>query len=955
VLSPVKGASALLERDRELAALASAVAALGAGAGGAILIEGAAGTGKSRLLAELVQAGRRAGHATGAVRAVDLDAALPFAVVRRLLKATLLDAASRLPGDPRPEHALRALAGSAQGSAAPLAERGTATVHAVVDGAEAAVDALGPLVLAVDDLQWADAPSLELLGYLAERARDLPILLGVALRAGEVEHGVRTASDGTAAPPGNLGAVAARLRAAPGVTVLAPTDFSADAVAALVRRRLPSASPEVLAACGRVTGGNPFLLTELLDAVAAADILAADDAAERIERLTPRTVADGVLVRLGRLTNEAGALARAVSVLADGARLHEAARLAGLDPEVAAAAADALVRVDILDSGDPLAFRHPLIAAAVRHDLGEHTRAELHRRAADLLAADGKRERSAAHLLHAAATADPTVVDRLRAAAATASERGDAHTARRLLRRALDEPAAPPVRPHVLAELARAEVALGDPGALAHMDEAIANLRDGQRAAAVLRGLARLHYMRSDFATAARLAEQALDRAGSDAPSRTRLRATWLLTASLNPETAQATGAAVDDLVAQTEAGSPPGDPELQAVVAVRMMAHYGDPETAAALALAAVDGEIRLNDDGLGLGFDYALATLCRTGTMETLRSAAARALEWARDRGSMMAAANAALYRGQARLELGDLDGAEADAELALVPWTYGWVGNTQEAYALLARARLERGDGAGAQAAIDAAAAIETPHPPYVHAAGRVLLAEGDAAGALAAFERAGEMLHAVWGVDSPMVLPWRGWGAVATSAAGRAEDAARLAAEELELAGRTRVPAVVAFAQRAQGLVAGGERGVDLLRAAHDTLADTDRVLETIRTQVELGAALRRAGRRREAREQLAAARDRADRLGLPALAARAEEEQRASGGRPRRTRLSGAASLTPSERRIAERAAAGASNRQIAAELFLTGKTVEWHLRNVFRKLDISSRADLADALADGGG
>jgi DNA-binding CsgD family transcriptional regulator len=138
----------------------------------------------------------------------------------------------------------------------------------------------------------------------------------------------------------------------------------------------------------------------------------------------------------------------------------------------------------------------------------------------------------------------------------------------------------------------------------------------------------------------------------------------------------------------------------------------------------------------------------------------------------------------------------------------------------------------------------------------------------------------------------------------------------------------------------------------LREALDVLARTDDALETVRAHVELGAALRRAGLRAEARAELGAARDRAEHLRLPALAARAEEEQKASGGRPRRARLSGAESLTPSERRIADRARAGASNRQIAAELFLTNKTVEWHMGNVFRKLGVASRQELAAALAD---
>jgi DNA-binding CsgD family transcriptional regulator len=191
-----------------------------------------------------------------------------------------------------------------------------------------------------------------------------------------------------------------------------------------------------------------------------------------------------------------------------------------------------------------------------------------------------------------------------------------------------------------------------------------------------------------------------------------------------------------------------------------------------------------------------------------------------------------------------------------------------------------------------------------------------------------------------------------GGAGSPARGNEPEAAAFAAAELKLARRTGVPSVLARALRTEALVSGAEQAIGLLREALDLVRHTDHALETVRTHVEFGIALRRAGRRAEARAELAAARDRAERPALAALAMRAEEEQKASGGRPRRARVSGPASLTPSERRIAERARAGASNRQIAAELFLTAKTVEWHMGNVFRKLGVSSRLELAGALAD---
>jgi DNA-binding CsgD family transcriptional regulator len=925
----------LIERDRELALLESVVAGLAGLTGSAVLVEGASGTGKSRLLAVLAEFARRADVIVTGTRAVDLDASLPFSVVRRLLEPPLRSAGRMSRGDPRPQWALQALTTRAHRSSAPLAEGGMAATHAVVEGVEALVDILGPLVVVVDDAQWADARSLQLLRYLADRARDFPIVLAVAVRRGEVE-------DGLVAP----------FRTAGGAIVLEPRELSAAGVARVVEGQLPGAAAAVAAACRRVTGGNPFLLGELLAAVEAAGIAVGPDAGARIQQLAPRTVIDNVLVRLARLPRDAAALARAIAVLGDGARLRHAARLAGLAFETAAEMADLLVAADILAAHDPLAFRHPLIAAAVQRDLGSFTRTTLHRRAADLLAAEGARDRAAAHLLLAAPDADPHVVDVLRDAAAAAGARGDASTARRFLQRALEEPPQPDLRPELLLELARAETAVGDPEALAHTKEAVASIRDQRRAASVLRDLSRLHHVRSEYATAAMVAEQALAQTDEDVSDRDRLRATWLLSAGLNPPTIPAFSAVTDELMAATRAGSPPRDPELQAIVALMLISSYGDPAEVARLAAAAVEGQIGVNDDGLGLGFGFALSALLHAGALRSLDSAATSALEWADDRGSVVAAAAAALWRGLARLRLGDLDGAEADAARALVPWRHGWVADAPQAYGLLARVCLERGDRTRAREAISAGAAVEMPHPPYLFASGLVRTAEGDAAGALDDLRRAGELLGSIWRVETPAVLPWRSAAARAARHGGMGREAAAFAAAELELARRTGIPSVLAAALRTESLVSGGERTIGLLRQALDLVSRTDDALETVRTHVELGAALRRAGRRGEARAQLGAARDAAARQGLPVLAARAEEEQKASGGRPRRARVSGPASLTPSERRIAERARAGASNRQIAAELFLTAKTVEWHMGNVFRKLGVSSRLELAAALAD---
>ncbi len=155
-----------------------------------------------------------------------------------------------------------------------------------------------------------------------------------------------------------------------------------------------------------------------------------------------------------------------------------------------------------------------------------------------------------------------------------------------------------------------------------------------------------------------------------------------------------------------------------------------------------------------------------------------------------------------------------------------------------------------------------------------------------------------------------------------------------------------------ALRVAGLCEGGSTGISHLQAAVELGRSIPPRLETLRSLVELGAALRRGGERAACRGPLQEAADLARQQGARRLYERARTELAASGARPRRELLlSGPESLTPSERRIAELAAGGQSNREIATMLFVTPKTVEYHLRNAYRKLDIQTRRELASALA----
>jgi DNA-binding CsgD family transcriptional regulator len=179
-------------------------------------------------------------------------------------------------------------------------------------------------------------------------------------------------------------------------------------------------------------------------------------------------------------------------------------------------------------------------------------------------------------------------------------------------------------------------------------------------------------------------------------------------------------------------------------------------------------------------------------------------------------------------------------------------------------------------------------------------------------------------------------------------GEAERARALAREELDLARRWGTPQVIGIAQRGLALITGDEA---LLREAVASLARSPARLELARTQVELGALLRRRRRRADARPPLREGLDLAHACGAVALAERARDELVATGARPRRPALSGPGSLTVSERRVAELAIRGLTNRRIAQELFVTPATVETHLRHAFQKLDIAGRGELGAALA----
>ncbi len=202
-----------------------------------------------------------------------------------------------------------------------------------------------------------------------------------------------------------------------------------------------------------------------------------------------------------------------------------------------------------------------------------------------------------------------------------------------------------------------------------------------------------------------------------------------------------------------------------------------------------------------------------------------------------------------------------------------------------------------------------------------------------------------------MPDPARLWWRSLKAQALDLLDRREEGIQLAREELRVTRAFGAPWSLGRTLRVLGTLER-EQGLDTLREAVDVLEGSTARLEHAKAVGALGAGLRRARKPTEAREHLRRALELASACGADGLAANVRAELHSAGARPRRDALGGVQSLTPSERRVVDLAAAGRSNREIAQELYVTPKTVEVHLSNAYRKLDIRSRTELARLVAD---
>ncbi|HWJ09154.1 MAG TPA: AAA family ATPase [Nocardioides sp.] len=933
--------SGLRERAAEVGALRDALARSQQGSGSVVLVSGAAGIGKSALLAAARDSAPA--HRVFSARASELESTFPMGLVRQLLSPVVRDATSR-----EREAWFEGAAALAEPvfttTTAPDAEDPFPTLHGL-HWLVANLARERPVLLLVDDAQWADDASLGFLGYLSRRIADLPVVLVVTLRP----LGPRS------------GHLLAELVAQPDAVRLTPSPLSAAAVDELVVEQLGSRVPQpFLGACLEVTRGNPFLLTELLREVASQGLAPTEETAHRLGSLAPYGVAAVTTVRLARLPQACRGLAEAVAVLGDGVPVATAAALAEVDLDDAAAAIAQLVEAGLLVSdGVEVGFQHGLVRSTVAHGIGPAALGQRHRRAAELLRRSGAGDdQVAAHLIAAPPGGDPEAVAILRSAAAAAESLGAPASAAALLARAVaEQPAGAGGDPRVLVDLGRVEARAGLEGAELHLRQALeASAEDAALRRSAALELGRVLKFSGQLAPAIDVLTAVAGPAEGEPVDETAhlvdLELLGLAYTSVSARRTLADRRAA--LVEPSEAPASPVEAFALAGLAFDDAARGGSRDRTLGLVGRAVAGLPADADPSAG-GYGFVMLTVACTWAdhLTDALELTDRMVEHGRRHGRPVAVATGALMRALVGYHRGRLTEAAADAAMALelAPVLPGSHPLLTTAHAIAVLETVERATDGAELVELDREARllpVDEDALPYVlvlHARG-VLAAElGNHDTALELFRAAGD--HATsWEASNPAVVPWRSAAALSLRLLGEPDEADRLVAEELRLARGYGAPRPIGIALRAAAALTTPTDAAPLLEEAVAVLQDSPSQLERARTLVDLGRAIRLSGRPRDAREPLRLALELAVHSGSNRLAGQAHEELLAAGVRPRRVAVTGVDALTPAERRVAELAAGGRSNRAIAEQLFISEKTVEGHLGKVYDKLGVRSRGQL---------
>ncbi|WHM40690.1 AAA family ATPase [Streptomyces sp. BPTC-684] len=926
------------ERDGADALITARIERARSGAGGLVVLRGATGTGRTAVLEAAAEHAAECGLRVLRVRCSSEGTAVPFAAVRHLLA-------------PVPEFT---------GTAADADDRADA---ARLWRLLCSYAAERPLLLAVDDVHLADDSSRH---WLREAARHIDRLAVLVVATERSQYDIEPRPAGLTQP---LSPSLVRTH------TLAP--LGDRAAADVVREAFPTAGPRWTAACVRAAAGSPLLLHALLDDLGGAP---QDDLPPTGEPPLPETCAalypgaypaavSWWLHSAGPATAE---VARCLAALeqawppepavddpsgkAASDPVHLLSEATGADPVRIAGWLAAMTRLGLLrpDATGRPRYAHPLLRDAVLTGWPETSRQAAHRAAAQAMLHQGERaEAIARHLLRAPGGEPPWALRVLRDAVTVAVHDARPDDAVGYLRRALDEPLPDAQRQRLLTELGSLHYASADvPAAIARLAEAqhlAAEPRSRVRTAVALgtalagRGEVRtalevLHRTQGQLSghpDLARTVQTAAALLSDEDPAARQRVYRWLCEAAdTSPELVGTAGQALLVRYAATAALIS----AQEAMTRMRdLLARPTDPlaepfllGTAAAVAQWAdeLDEADRLVEQGLAGQ---------RPGLLHPMRHAL------------LNTRADIAASRGDA---VGLLT-AYFGAGTTVGPVESRSGPTNRDATALLALVHTSRIEEAQRFAAgFDLSGAAENFElNRFLYARGVLRVTSGDPAGALHDFLECGRRQSAR-GEFSPVVTPWRTAAAQCRLALGGGPDAVTLAAEELRLARVWNTPRTVGRALRVLGAATGGRRGLELAEEAVATLrpASAATGMELVRALLAQGRQLHAAGERTHARDCLREAAELADGKGAVGMVTLAGQALRQSGARNPVVSRTGPGALTGSERRIAELAADGLTNTEIADLLHLARRTVETHLTSTYRKLRIRRRTGLAEAL-----
>ncbi|MEU2793008.1 AAA family ATPase [Streptomyces sp. NPDC007100] len=802
-----------------------------------------------------------------------------------------------------------------------------------------------PLLLAVDDLQWIDPPSLRWLAHLVNRADAQPILVAVTTRTGE-RPAPGDAYDALVHP-----AVCRTLALEP----LGPAD-----VARLVALEFgePRPDPAFSAACHAATAGHPLFLRALLCDARRGGVRPTEEGRERIRSFGLPTLLREVRHRLGQGSPAVAGLARGLAVLGDGMPWSLLAAYCGTGEAVVRSAAAELHALGLLGAGDEPRFVHRVVREAVLAEWPPQEVGAAHARAAQVLYLSGRPdEEVAAHVMAAGPVPGSWPLVVLRRAAAEALRRGAAETAVTYLRHAVFQPAAPGERARVLLELAVAASHYDTGLAVSYGTAALEGLTDDAARSEAVGVLAYSCLMsrggRDGGPDLARLAAElgACTGDGDREPSlRMQALTEWLEFECPSVRVAERSERRV---VPADLAGHTPGERQLLAVRAFGAL-RAGEPAERVTELLERASVNLPAFSPGLFPLHYFVAQALLYVDDLDAAGELCGRLLRGSRDTGAELLASWLLVYRAAVALRRGDVAQAAAVARtVSERACAAGEVPYRMTLDTIRIDAFLEQGELAEAERIAAAHSATDPSGaswewPRFLMSLAALRTAQGDRRGGLALLRECGHHFEAA-GTVSPAIGPWRSRAAGVSLLLGYGHDAYALAEEELERARRCRIPRAVGVALHAAGQVAGGAGGLELVAEAVDVLERTPAELELARALYTLGGGLLRRDDKPGARTALRGGLDIAVRCGASALARSLQQRLHEAGGRAGSRGASGCP-LTAGEERVAALAAEGWSNKQIAEHLFVSLRTVETHLTGVYRKLRIEGRRELGPAL-----